>query len=314
MGGLFSALSPRESVVGLNLDSGLAVAAQAAIDRSGYPRLKKAAWCEYNPKASPDQIAAAIRRMWNKGGIGNFSVASCLHSRSMVLRHFQYNGISEDELASALQLEAEEALLASPEDVSFDWILNDDDSDDFESSLLSGTLVALPQAEINQHLDLLKRAALFPIAVGASCLATSSLFSLCRPNDDADTVCLTRVGTRSADIAVIYGRNAIYPRTVFVHASQAGNPARYFADSIKDVLSYCSFKLHLPDVKKLYLAGAVDESLKNEIEEASSTEVVEWNPLPDITGSGRLRSKIEGAPPEVQGALLAAIGLALESY
>ncbi len=217
----FSALALREDVVGLDMGAGLAAAARVKRDGRGRLRLKEVAWTPYNPKGSPDDVAAAIRRMWRKGKLSRFSVVSCLHSRALTLKRFQYPQLGETELESALRLEAEETLQMSQDDMVFDWQTNPApvDDDGQAAPQVTGTLVAVPRSEVDAHMRILKKSALLPVATDVSCFALVNLFRTCMPPEDLDgAFCLARLGTQSADIAVIYDGASVYPRTVFVHA------------------------------------------------------------------------------------------------
>jgi len=311
----FSALSPREEVIGLDVGDGLAVAACVRLDRRKRLHLKEAAWTSYNPKGSPDDIAASLRQMWRSGKLSRFSVISCLRSRALTLKRFQYPMLSEADLRSALRLEAEEALQTSQDNVVMDWHVNPPPSSPLDSELrqIDGTLVAVPRSDVDTHINLLRQARLFPVATDISCFALANLFRVCMPLDTLEGVsCLARLGTQSADVAVLYGASAIYPRTVFVHAGQAKEPTKYFAESIKDVLAYYRFKLHLADIDKVYLTGVVDDASMNTIRHAVDVPVELWEPLAQVHKmSRRLSSALTGAAPAVRAGLAIAMGLAL---
>ncbi len=311
----FSALALREDVVGLDMGAGLAAAARVKRDGRGRLRLKEVAWTPYNPKGSPDDVAAAIRRMWRKGKLSRFSVVSCLHSRALTLKRFQYPQLGETELESALRLEAEETLQMSQDDMVFDWQTNPApvDDDGQAAPQVTGTLVAVPRSEVDAHMRILKKSALLPVATDVSCFALVNLFRTCMPPEDLDgAFCLARLGTQSADIAVIYDGASVYPRTVFVHAGQAADPGKYFAESIKDVLAYYRFKLHLPDVDKVYVTGVVDAHKQSAIESAVDMPVEVWDPLSQIHGmSRRISNQLAAADLPARAGVAVAMGLAL---
>lgn len=326
MGSLFSALSLKEDVVGLNIEDGIAAAAISSVDSRGRLHLKKVGWTEYNPNGSSENIADAISRMWGKESLGCFSVVSCLHSRALTLKRFQYPGLSESELEAALQLEAEEILQAAPESVVMDWRTNGLKNGTYDSagSATDGTLVAVPRVDLDIHISMLQRAGLYPVATDVSCFAIANLFGRAgggelgagggehRTGSEAkeDVVCLARLGVKNADIAVLYGGGSIYPRNVFVHASQAQDSAKYFADSINDVVSYYRFKLHLPDIDKLCLTGVVDSDILERISKVVDLPVELWDPLSDVYGMSRSMSRrLDDAGLPVRAGLSVAMGL-----
>jgi len=346
MGSPFSALSISEDVVGLNIEDGLAVAAMSAVDGQGRLRLKEVVWTEYNPKGTSNDIASAIRRMWRKERLGRFSVVSCLRSRALTLTRFQYPELSEEELESALQLDAEETLQAAPEDVVMDWRRNPGENTlrvlriseigadlgkDKQGGAIDGTLISVPREDVDEHVDILKKAALYPVATDVSCFAIANLFEkagsrgqgagrgdatkiqhLATSDQRPEVVCLARLGTQSADIAILYDDGSIYPRTVFVHASQAKDPTKYFADSINDVLSYYRFKLHLPDIDKLYLTGVVDDDVLGRIGAVVDLPVELWDPVSEVYGMSKSMSRrLDDAGLAVRAGVAVAMGLGI---
>jgi len=129
-----------------------------------------------------------------------------------------------------------------------------------------------------------------------------------------DVVCLARLGVKSADIVILYDGGAIYPRTVFLPVSQSKDPAKYFADSINDVLSYYRFKLHLPDVDRMYLTGVVNDDVRQKIEEMVDVDLELWDPLAQVHIAGRsLQRKLDGADMAVRAGVAVAMGLGVGS-
>jgi hypothetical protein len=310
----FSVLSPHEDIVGLDLGDGVAVASQVRIDRQKRLRLDAVAWTSYNPKAPAEDIAAAIRLMWKKFKLSRFSVITCLRSRALTLKHFQYPFLSDAELESALQLEAEESLQMSPEAIVLDWHVNQIPGKEApEESTISGTLVAVPKSDVDDHIALLSRSALFPVSTNVSCFALSNLYKACMSTEGSEyVVCIAHLGQRSADIIVLSSDGSVYPRTVYVHAGQSKDPVKYFTESIKDVLTYCRFKLHLPDVDTICLTGVADEATRDMMNAAIDVPVELWDPLSHIHGmSRRISRQLAEADLHVKAGIAVSMGLAL---
>jgi Tfp pilus assembly PilM family ATPase len=315
MDSLLSALSPREGVIGLDVGDGLAVASRVRLDRRGRLHLKEVGWTAYNPKGTPADIAATIRKLWQRNKFSHFSVVSCLRSRALTLKRFQYPALSESELASALRLEAEETLQASQDDIVMDWHLNPTSPSESaaDEAQNEGTLVVVPRANVDAHVSILEQAALLPVATDISCFAIANLFRASKPTAAQNhVVCLARLGTQSADIAVLYDEKAIYPRTVFVPTGHAQAPTKYFAESIKDVIAYYRFKLHLEDIEKVYLTGVVNEEAFALISTALDLPVELWDPLSEVHGmSRRVSAQLAAATPPERAGVSIAMGLAL---
>ncbi len=312
---MFSALALKEDVIGLDMGDGLAVAARVSVDRQGRLCLKETAWTRYNPKAAPDDIAAALRRMWRTGRLSRFSVVSCLRTRSLALKRFQFPPLTEKELESALRLEAEEALQTSHDNVVLDWHVNPPPANvgDATDRQVDGTLVAVPRSAVDAHMRILTRAALLPVATDVSSLALANLFRMTMPPEANDSVvCLARLGSHSADIVILYDSAAVYPRTVFVPEGRVSDPNKYFIESVKDVLAYYRFKLHLPDVERVYLTGVVDPSTLDMMGGVVDVPVEPWDPIQHVHGmSRRVSRQLSDAGQIERAGVAVAMGLAL---
>jgi Tfp pilus assembly PilM family ATPase len=174
--------------------------------------------------------------------------------------------------------------------------------------------VAVPKSDVDEHVAVLTRATLFPISTSISCFALANLYKACMPSEGAEAVvCIAHFGQQSADIVILYDDAAVYPRSVYVHAGQSNDPVKYFTESIKDVLTYYRFKLHLPDVDRICLSGVADESTRDMLDAALDVPVELWNPLEHIHGmSGRISRQLADADMNVRAGIAVSMGLALE--
>jgi Tfp pilus assembly PilM family ATPase len=178
---------------------------------------------------------------------------------------------------------------------------------------VEGVLVALPQADLAAHLEVLREADLYPIIVDIGCMAAGNLFLAARAGEGNDApACVVSLTRQSADIALLFEGSGIYPRTVYSRTGQWSDSAAYLGGNVDDVLKYCQFKLRQPAVQEVVVTGQVpaDEAFRAGLGEALSVPVNFWDPVVTAKRSWRVTRLFEGRP-EKGSALAASLGLAL---
>ena len=219
------------------------------------PRLNKLAVGQYKTGMTDRQIAEAIREFWKKEKIPTRTVCTCLHSRALVIRYFNYQNLSMDELPHVLALEAEEALQCDAGHIAMDWQLNQTSA---QTSGLSGTLIAAPRKTITRHLNLIKAAGLYSIRVDASCSALSNLYSFLNKNSPSRPVCLISLTERAADIVMCSNEGA-YPRSLFSADKQWKDNQDYLLENIQNALLYYHLKLKNPPIEQILMIGKTSQ-------------------------------------------------------
>ena len=250
----------REQVIGLDINDGWITAAwfRAGKAKNG---LKRFAIGQYNPEASDRQIARAVRDLWRKEKMPTRTVQTCLRSRSLLIRYFQYENLNPEELPNALALEAEEALQLPASKISMDWQLSNSmpDSNNQQFKKLSGVLSAAPREKVMKHRKLIKLCGLYTINVHTSCSATSNLYSWLTGMTDLETIpaCLINLTKKSADI-IMHSKDGNYPRTLFSAGSGWAENIDYLLENIQNILLYYHLKLQQDPVEKIVLAGCLE--------------------------------------------------------
>jgi Tfp pilus assembly PilM family ATPase len=270
-----------EKIVGIDIDKDSVKVASAHLNEGGKVIIDQIGSLEYDPKSSDVEIASSIGRLWHKSHIKTHTVYSCLHSPSLMLKHFQYTNLDTKEIESALLLEAEQAFQKAPEDLFIDWHLYPSSSPaSGKNGHIEGVLIAALTRDINQHLRILERAGLLPIAVDVGCMAIGNLFISLNGKLDKESVCLVNVSNYSADVAIISGDSYIYPSSIY-SKEPLQEKIDYLVNCIVDVLRYHQFKLHKKPVKKVVLSGVLSKHprLQDRLKEAVDSPVESWDPL-----------------------------------
>jgi Tfp pilus assembly PilM family ATPase len=245
-----------ENIAGLSIQDGLMTAAWTSRGRSGRMRLRKLGKATYEDGVTDRGLAEAVRKLWHACRMPTFTVCSCLHSRSLVLKHFSFEGLTEAEIQSALRLEAELVLRLPQEDIVTEWQVTRTGSSE-HGPCTEGILVAVPRHEVDRHLRVLEMAGLYPVILDVGCMAAANLcLALRREHEEEQSICLINASASSADIVVLGHDGFIYPRTVFRQTGTWANRVEYLAESLVEAVRYCQYNLRQTPVERLLVTGS----------------------------------------------------------
>jgi Tfp pilus assembly PilM family ATPase len=246
-----------EDVIGLDINYGRVVASHFSRDGTDF-RMNRLVVGEFSPQLSDRQLASWLRAFWKKEKLPTRTVRTCLHSRALIVRYFNYNNLNADELAQALSLEAEEALQRPADELCFDWHLNPaENSPSGQPAELSGILVVVPRKTVIRHLDLMRAAGLYSIHVGISCSALYHFYTF-QNKQDRSPVCLINLADRTADI-IMLSSSSIYPRTLFSANERWEDNLDYLMENIQNALLYYHLKTKQPPIEKIVLIGRIPD-------------------------------------------------------
>lgn len=246
----------REQIVGLDLHEGWISAAWFAADKP-IDAPQRVAIGQYDRSGSDTQIAQALREFWTNHRFPTRTVQTCLHSRNLLVRYFEYENLDPSELPHVLELEAEEALQRPSGEIALDWTVRPTRVP--ERSKLSGILSAAPRQRVQRHLKLIQSAGLYSVGVSTSNAAITQLYSwLSTPQKKTAPVCLVNLSERSVDI-IMHAQNSNYPRTFFSAPNGWSNNINYLQENIQNSLLYYHLKLKQPPIEQILVLGALDD-------------------------------------------------------
>jgi Tfp pilus assembly PilM family ATPase len=182
-------------------------------DRQGGWRVLNAGRIAVSHGSTPREVAKGIRRLWRELGIPTRTVNVSYRSPTSVIKTFRFPAMTNDELSSALRLEASELLDMPPDDVVFDW-RQTRSSQPSNSPQTAGVLVALPRREVEDVRVLLSKSGLYPVLLNVPGLVIAMLMDrIVEDQDPHQVVGLVNLAGTYADI-VVRSPGSIYPRTI----------------------------------------------------------------------------------------------------
>lgn len=277
----------RENIAGINIADGVVSIARVVRRGRNKIALTHGGWLEYAPDARDEEIVQVIRKLWKKTKMPTRTVCAGLHTRSLCLKYFQYPDLAPRELTSALDLEAEETLQLPPEEIALDWHLNRPKNDPYTQlgEQLHGVLVAVSKREVNNQLNLLKKAGLFPVITDVGSTSLCNLFLALRGDkvNEHNAICVVNLSRYSADISILYNDHYIYPRTIISRSAEWSSKVQYLIENISDALLYYHVKVDKTPVTQLVLTGFVPEEPEfvAQIHDTIGLPTEVWSPLKD---------------------------------
>ena len=255
-----------------------------------------------------EDAAKALKQVCATTGLTTAQAALGLASPEVIVRPFQFPAMPKKELHSAIQLEAEQAILNghSLGGMAVDWhLLSSNDT-------IRGLLAVVPKELLAERLRAAKAAGLRPFVVDVEGLALWNAFWTLVGSREAQpkTVLLVNVGAQTTNLVIAKGPDQlILVRDLQIGArAMAGGQEREWVTEIRDSLGYARSKGGLRSLEAAYLTGGGSSpAVMTALMSAVMAPVEFWNPLKQIG-----RDAQSPAVEESVGPLLAvAIGLAL---
>ena len=304
-------------IAGVNFGDSHITATRLRGKGSGPYSLTHAGWIPYDPGASEKEIASAVKSLWRKFRFPTKTVCASLRSASLVVRYFKYPAMSEDELESALELQAEEALQVPRDKLLVDWHLNrggvTSGGVTGVGRLIEGVLAAAPAKDVDRLLSILSMAGLDPIILDVRAMAVANLYSVIADKHTDAVTCLVNLSPHSADVVVLSKVGGIYPHTVFCRASAWTEAPSFLCENIRDVMKYSEFKLDWEPVERVVLTGEIptDAEFVGKIQEGVRLPVERWDPLASLVRKSSGVQALLGDTSGNRAMLVPSLGLAL---
>ncbi|MEI6148824.1 MAG: pilus assembly protein PilM [bacterium] len=313
-------------VVGVNFGDSHITVARLRGNNSGPFEVTHAGWESYDPSAPEREIALAVKALWRKAGLPTKTVVASLRSSALVVRYFKYPSMPGSELRSALQLQAEECLQLTRDELVVDCHINKGEvlreGNRVEGEMIEGVLAAAPSKDVDHVLNILHMAGLDPIVLDVRAVAVANLYATLAAKREDSTVCVVNLSPHSADVIVLSKSGAMYPHTVFCRASTWAESPAFLCENIRDVMKYSEFKLDWEPVHRVFLTGDMpiqgvtvgqlgNGDFLSNVQTGLKLPVETWNPLKHLVLKTKgIRELIEGHPADA-ARLAPSLGLAL---
>ncbi len=305
-------------VAGINFGDSHVTAVRLLGKARGPYEVTHAGWGTYDPSAPEQVVAAAVKALWRKARLPTKTVVASLRSSALVVRYFKYPSMYEDELRSALELQAEECLQVTRDQLVVDCHINKGRvlqvGRRVEGEMIEGVLAAAPARDVDRMLSILRMAGLDPLILDVRAMAVANLYATLAAESEDPTICVVSLSPHSADVIVLSKSGGIYPHTVFCRASTWAESPAFLCENIRDVMKYSEFKLDWEPAQRVILTGDLSP-LKGDfitkIQTGVRLPVETWNPLKCLVLKAKGIKELMESSPENAAMLAPSLGLAL---
>src|SRR3990172_4900770 len=220
---MFSWLSRRKELVGLDIGTSSVKAVQLQRSRKGY-RLVALGIAPLHPDTivdglimDADTVTNAIRQIFEENKIGLKDVTVSVSGHSVIVKRITVPQMEADELREGIAWEAEQHIPYSIEDVNLDFqILGSGDNGKGEMDVL---LVAVKKDIVNQYLAVISAAGLRAAVVDVDAFAVGNAFEMSEQVRPDEVVALVNIGAAITTINVIRRGSSEFTRD----SARAGN-------------------------------------------------------------------------------------------
>ena len=293
------------SVIGLDLGSSCVKVVEVEAS-DGRIILRR---CVVVPAGDGD-AASVLTQLVRDADMPAASVAVGIASPEVIVKPVQFPPMPKKELASAIQLEAEQAILNGHvlSEMAVDWHALGSDG----NGTLRGLLAVVPHAVIAKRLQAVRAAGLRPAVADVEGLALwNAYWALAGASEPASaTVLLMNVGARTTNVVIAKGSDELLlvrDLQLGARAIEEGRQAEWVTE-VRDSLGYARSQAGLRQLDAAYVTGGGSgPQLLPLLKAAVPVPVTFWNPLRQL-----VRDADSPSVEESVGPLLAvAIGLAL---
>ena len=289
--------------LGLDISSTMIKAAEVTFSREGLI-LNRAVVKEVRN----NEISQPLKTIVAESGFKTKQVALGLSSPQIVVQPFQFPKMPNEEMVSAIQLEAEHAILNGhePSQIIVDWHLLNDASD----GVRRGILAVIPKEVLSAGIDTVKAAGLKPSIVDVKGLALwNAYWTLVEKRKPSSrTTLILNVDSDATNLVIVRSPDTlILSRDIQLGADSFQNNKDRWLSELHDSLVYARSKGGLRTLEDVLVTGLGANEILPALEVALGLNAKLWNPLDYLD-----QKETNGSFDKSKGPLLSvAIGLAL---
>jgi type IV pilus assembly protein PilM len=254
-------------------------------------------------------VVEVIRNLVESHKVKTKNVATSISGHSVIIRKIVLPIMTDDEMESSIQWEAEQYIPFEISEVNLDCqILGPDEKDPSQMNVI---LVAAKKDFVNDHVAVLKECGLNPVVMDIDCFAIENAFEA-NHTGSSETIALINMGASATNINILKNGVSVFTRDIQV----GGN---MFNDEIQKRLG-----LSGPEAERTKLGEVLDDVDANGVGEviAQATEILaqEVQRSLDFFSATSADEKVQGLfitggvskAPDVKKALERRLGIAVE--
>lgn len=162
-------------------------------------------------QADTEAVAESIKRLVKETGAKSKEVHIALPESKVFTRVIEVPALSQRELASAIQWEAEQYIPLPLDQVNLDFTVLRD-AKETGTNKMEVLLVAAPKTLLEKYLSILEIAELSPVAAETEIIATARALSRSTPN--VRSIMIVSLGAQTTDVAILRSGTLMFTRSL----------------------------------------------------------------------------------------------------
>ena len=159
-------------------------------------------------------VTGAIRELVGSHKIKTKNVATSISGHSVIIRKILLPMMTEEELESTIQWEAEQYIPFEISEVNLDFQILGPDAND--PSQMNVILVAAKKDFVNDYTALFRECGLNPVVMDVDCFAVANVFEMGYGINDHESVALIDLGASSINVNILKGGVSVFTRDIQV--------------------------------------------------------------------------------------------------
>jgi type IV pilus assembly protein PilM len=216
--GLLMLFKAKKDVIGIDIGSSSVKMVQLRESKGVY-HLVNFGISPLSPEAIVDNsimdsgaVADAIRGLVESHNIKTKSVATSISGHSVIIRKILLPIMTEEEMESSIQWEAEQYIPFDISEVNIDFqIIGPDNRDPSQMAVI---LVAAKKDFVNDYLAVFKECGLTPVVMDIDCFAIENIFELNYGFNDDEVVALINMGASAMNINILKNGTSVFTRDI----------------------------------------------------------------------------------------------------
>ena len=157
-------------------------------------------------------VVGTIRDLLLSLKIKEKNVATSVSGHSVIIRKIQLPVMTEEEMESSIQWEAEQYIPFEISEVNLDFQILGPDAND--PSQMNVILVAAKKDFVNDYVALFKECGLNPAVMDVDCFAVANVYEANYPDSNDEVVALIDLGASSLNVNVLKGGMSVFTRDI----------------------------------------------------------------------------------------------------
>ncbi|MDP8256040.1 MAG: type IV pilus assembly protein PilM [Candidatus Alcyoniella australis] len=163
-------------------------------------------------------VVQAIRRVIQANNIKTKEVATSVSGHSVIIRKITLPMMTEEEVASNIQWEAEQYIPFDINEVHIDFQILEPMSDDQES--LDVLLVAVKKDMVNDYVAVIRESGLNPVIMDVDAFAVQNMYEVNYEVQKGKLISIVNIGASVININIVRGTNSVFTRDISLGGNQ----------------------------------------------------------------------------------------------